>query len=162
LTKLSLKTNKILAGFWAALAFLGFLDAVYLTVSRYTGSTLNCYVVSGCDLVTTSAYSIFLGIPVALFGAAYYFSILVLSLAFLDFKKNYLLWAVIVLSPLGFSFSLVFTFIQAFVIKSYCFYCLLSALDSTLIFLTAVWFWRKTRRNPIISSENNGNILEEL
>src|SRR5689334_759326 len=67
---------------WMALISLaGLLLGVYLTMYHYgmIGS-LACGV-SSCETVQTSRWSMFLGLPVATWGAGFYVTMLVLSMA---------------------------------------------------------------------------------
>lgn len=117
------------------IAFIGFFDAVYLTTNHYSGTTVPCFITTGCEQVTTSSYSLILGIPVALLGALYYLGILFLGMLYgqkCDFRVFKLLSYA---SFFGFGFSLWFVYVQAYLIGAWCTYCLLSASTSTLIFL---------------------------
>ncbi len=117
------------------LATIGFVDAAYLTVNHYLGTPLPCSIVNGCEKVTTSVYSVVLGVPLPLIGAVYYLALLVLSVAFLDAEKKELIAAMLGISGLGFLASLFLVYLQIFVLRSLCPYCLVSAADSTLIFI---------------------------
>lgn len=123
--------------FWliGALSLIGFADAVYLTAKHYLGGSLNCFLVSGCDTVTTSAYATWGPLPVALLGTLFYVAIFLLVLLYLDrgwaLAPRLLFWLALV----GFLDSLHFIFVQAFVLRAWCIYCLLSAVIATLIFL---------------------------
>jgi uncharacterized membrane protein len=57
-------------------------------------------------------------------------------------------------STIGFVSSLGLTSIQAFIIKAWCQYCLLSALTSTLIFIFAIVYWFTTRSTLKKESDN--------
>lgn len=122
---------------WAfvLVSLLGFLDAVFLAAEHYSGAFLNCPVFGGCGKVLTSPYSIVAGIPVALAGAIYYLAIFVLSVVYLDIGRKWLLNFAAYLTPLGFLASLWFLYLQIFVIKALCFYCIVSLLTSTLLFV---------------------------
>ena len=63
-------------------SFFGFLDATYLTINHYQGKIPPCSIVVGCEIVTTSRYSLFLNIPVALIGAIYYLTVFVLTVLY--------------------------------------------------------------------------------
>lgn len=114
---------------------LGFLDATYLTVEHYRGVIPACTVVNGCEKVLTSAYSTVFGIPVALGGAFFYLVIIFLLLFYFDTKKSSILLLAARLTPLGFAASVYFFSLQAFIIHSWCLYCLGSAITSTLLFI---------------------------
>jgi len=133
-------------------AFLGFLDAVYLTTSHYSGVIPPCYVVSGCEQVTTSSYSMILGIPVALMGALYYVAVLGLTLFYIDKKNPLAIKALRALTILGLLFTLWFLYVQAFIINAWCMYCLFSALTSTILFILAIVASGKiTKENKVIT-----------
>lgn len=126
---------------WALIlvSFLGFLDATYLTVSHYTGSALNCTILKGCDVVTTSEYSEIFNIPVALLGMFFYFSMLVLSLLYLDSGHKIILKFIQILGVIGFVMTLWFMFAQTFLIKAFCQYCVVSAITSTILFILSLY-----------------------
>ncbi len=123
---------------FAVIAFLGFLDATYLTVSHYSGSELNCSIIEGCGEVTSSEYSTFLGVPVALFGAIYYITVLFLMLFFFDTRREIFLKPLAPLATLAFLSSVWFVYLQIFVIEAICQYCMASALTSTILFILSL------------------------
>lgn len=114
-------------------AFFGFLDASFLTLKSYLGGPIPCAIVDGCEEVTTSKYAALFGIPIALFGALYYFFLFVVMLLFFDTQKNIFLFLAVMAVPFGFFVSFVLLYLQVFVIGALCFYCLLSALTSTVL-----------------------------
>lgn len=117
-------------------AFLGFLDAAYLTIEHFMNAIPPC-TTGGCETVLTSKYSVILGIPDPLLGSIYYLLILVSLVIYLDSKnKRFLRWTLF-FTICGFLFSIWLVYLQAFVIHSYCQYCLGSALTSTILFITA-------------------------
>lgn len=124
-------------------ALLGFADAAYLTIEHYRGVIPPCTVVSGCELVLTSDYSVVAGIPVSLGGTIFYLIILIGIFAYLDFKKPRILQLTLFATVPGFIASLWFLYLQVFVIHSYCLYCLGSALTSTLLFIISMWVFSK-------------------
>lgn len=125
-------------------AFLGFIDASFLTAEHYSEMTPPCFIVQGCDVVTTSSYSKILGIPVSLLGALFYVSILILGIYYVDKKKSVALTLIHLATSAGFLMSLWFVYVQAFILKSWCLYCLFSAGTSTVLFvLGAIAFYRK-------------------
>ncbi len=122
---------------WAfvIIGFLGFLDATFLTAEHYLGPLLGCPIFSGCDKVLISPYSAVGSIPVALFGAIYYLAIFILSIAYLDTGRVRILKFAANLTPLGLIASLWFLYLQLFVIKALCFYCIISLITSILLFV---------------------------
>ena len=122
---------------WAVIisAFIGFADAAYLTAVHYLQQVPVCSLLRGCEVVTTSMYSKILGVPVALLGSLYY--LVVLSLSVYVFQKGHRR-AVELLSDLtwcGLIASAYFLFLQLFVIGVLCFYCVVSIVTSTIIWI---------------------------
>jgi len=134
-----------------ATASIGFMDAMYLTTEHYSGTGIKCVIFKGCDVVANSAYQLMFGFPVALYGVIYYFGILFISLLYLDlgdkkFKNIFKLLSIKMLpiyTLVGFLMSVRFVYLQAFVIKAFCTYCLLSALTSTLLFIFGIILFKR-------------------
>jgi len=133
-------------------SFLGLMDASYLAAKHYTGTIPPCAIVKGCESVTTSQYAT-IGLPaveggvsVALLGAIYYLAVLIISIAIIDTKSDWLKKFLARFSVIGLLASIWFISLQLFVIKALCLYCLVSAFSSTAIFLTA-FFLGKAREN---------------
>ena len=79
---------------------------------------------------------------VALLGAVYYLVVLIISIAIIDTKSDWLKKFLAKFSVIGLLASVWFISLQLFVIKALCLYCLVSAFTSTVIFITAL-FLRK-------------------
>lgn len=122
------------------LAGVGFADSTYLAVEHYTTFSLPCTVTHGCETVTSSAYSLILGIPVAVLGLLYYVGILIATYSILEFGAKQYLKYVAFASTAGFLFSLWFVYVQIVLIGAICQYCMLSALTSTLLFAASVMY----------------------
>ena len=123
----------------AALSLTGLALATYLSVVHLSGADLACGASGGCGAVTTSEYSRFLGIPVAMLGVVGYAALLLGNLAALGVAQPpaMMKWSVAGIACLGFAFSAYLTVTQAFLIGSYCIYCLTSAsLMTALMVLT--------------------------
>ena len=120
------------------LSFIGFLDATYLTVKHYLGVPINCSLFEGCEEVTSSQYATILDVPVSLVGIGFYLLIFVLMIAYLDTKKERILYFISRLTFLGFIASLWFLYLQLFVIKAICLYCIISFTTSTLLFILSL------------------------
>lgn len=84
-----------------------------------------------CDIVNRSEYSTLLGIPVALIGVAGYALLFVLStlLRRRDETPNRLLIAALA----GFAFALYLTYVEAYVLTTWCILCLISLALISLI-----------------------------
>lgn len=132
------KVKKIIGIILLCASLLGFIDATYLTVEHYMGSIPPC-TISGCEVVLTSTQSVIVGIPVALLGAIYYLLMFILSIIYLDSKKDNILHHASYFSICGFVASLYFVYLQIFVIDNICQYCMISAFTSTMLFITGMY-----------------------
>jgi uncharacterized membrane protein len=135
--------NKIFY-FFPVVALLGFIDAVYLTTKYYSGN-INCSVISGCQEVLSSQYSAIVGIPLALLGALYYLFVLIAAMLYIDSQNKWALKIIFIFPTIGFIFSIWLTYLQAYVIKAFCQYCILSALTSTLLFIMSLIIIKKNK-----------------
>ena len=138
----------------ALLALVGLGDSIYLTVQHITGESLRCTIISGCSEVLSSPYAQVGSVPLAAIGAAAYFT--VFSLATLAaFGYRFALPFLKIVVALMFLMTLWLLYLQAFVIRHFCQYCLLSA--AVTVALTGLAFlpslWKKRQR----SSTNAAN-----
>ena len=119
----------------AAVALVGLADAAYLTSEHLSGNSVRCMIVSGCDEVLQSSYSTVAGgVPVAAVGALAYFTAFSLAtLAAYGYGGARRLLAPLV--AVMFLATLWFLYLQAFVIRAFCVYCLLSAAVTTTLAL---------------------------
>ena len=138
------KVNKLGAAIFLLFGVAGFLDASYLTIEHYRGVLPVCRVVSGCGQVLISKYSMFGPVPLALLGVAYYSVIIFGSLLYLDLKIKKILHLLAAYTMVGIAASGYFVYLQFFVIKALCFYCLISAGISALLFLNGLYIFKKT------------------
>jgi len=118
----------------ALLSLFGIADALYLTIEHVTGQSVRCTIISGCSEVLSSPYAVMAGIPLAAIGAAAYFT--VFSLAILALF-GYSIAGKLLLPLVGamFLISLWLIYLQAFVIREFCQYCLLSAAITLALFV---------------------------
>jgi uncharacterized membrane protein len=129
--------------------FLGFLDTSFLTIEHFRGEVPPCTITHGCQSVTTSVYSKIFGVPVALLGLLYYTSILLGVILYFDTRDEKILKILARYTVLGFLFSLWFTFLQAFIIRAWCQYCLLSAVTSTSLFIIGVIYLKRRDKEMV-------------
>ena len=126
----------------ALLSLIGLTDAFYLTVQHLSGHSVPCSVTGGCEEVLTSPYAVVAGIPLAALGAAAYFSAFSLStLAAFGYRS-----AAKLLLPLVAIMGLVSVwlfYLQAFVIRAFCQFCLLSAGITIVLAIIVFLAWKK-------------------
>ncbi len=114
---------------------IGLADTIYLSYHAITKTDVACWFFpkEWCQKVQYSQYSKTLGIPNAYLGLLMYIAILVLTY----FTQASLVapWIVKAVVVLGFAFSMYFTFIQAFVLRAFCTWCVISAVNFTVMFV---------------------------
>jgi uncharacterized membrane protein len=118
-------------------SLIGLGDSIYLTVRHLTGQSVKCAVTTGCSAVLSSSYATIAGIPTAAFGALAYFAAFSLAtLAAFGYERARAGLALVV--GLMFLVTIWLLYVQVFVIRAYCEYCLLSAaMTLTLVALVA-------------------------
>ncbi len=124
------------------LAIMGIADASYLVWKHYShkASPLVCPLDHDCSKVTESKWSSIFLVRNELLGLLFYASMLVAGLMiFLRptfFLFSFPLLLLIKIAAGGsFLFSLFLILVQIYKIKDYCFYCMLSALITLLLFV---------------------------
>ena len=152
--KQSMKIPNWLIFTFLAVSFLGFLDATYLTAQHYLGTIPPCVITTGCETVLTSEHSIIFGIPTALLGSVYYLLLFFLAILSLDMKSEIIRFAAF-FTPMGFLASSWFVYLQLFVIKEICFYCIVSAATSTILFILGLFIIIKSSRLKTIPQNAN-------
>ena len=137
--------QKFLLYFLLALSLLGVIDAGYLIVESAGGKPVICpsvpvgrFNLDQCNIVLTTPYAKFLGMPTALYGLVFYLFSAVLVLYVLSSQWLGALKILLSMSGLAFLVSLYFVYLQFFIIKALCFYCLISAAITTLIFTVLI------------------------
>ncbi|MES2953297.1 MAG: vitamin K epoxide reductase family protein [Patescibacteria group bacterium] len=140
------KTLKKVAWIQAVAAFIGFLDATFLTVEHYAGLSLPCITGAACDLVTKSVYSTIGPVPISLLGALYYLTFLLLAVYVIQTGSERIARMAYLLSWSGFLISILLVSLQLFVLYAICIYCMGSAASSTLLWLTSMYGLRQLKR----------------
>jgi uncharacterized membrane protein len=118
----------------AVLALVGLGVAGYLTYVHYAGIHVLCAASGGCETVQTSSYAKLAGIPVPVLGLVGYVGILVSLFVPGDTGRL----ATAGLALVGFGFSVYLTYLEVFVIKAICQWCVGSAVLMTGIAVLAV------------------------
>lgn len=122
--------------------FAGFLDATYLTIEHYKNVIPPCSAVTNCEVVLTSQYATFFGIPIALIGALYYATLIATLLLLWQEKHKIWLQLVLLFVSSAMVISIILVAIQAFVLHAFCQYCLLSEAINTILFVVGIILYR--------------------
>lgn len=123
-----------------ALAVIGLLVSVYMTIYKITANDSMCLGSGDCSTVNASRYSEINGIPVALIGVIGYAAILGIHWLerrneFFEENGSLILFGV---SLIGFLFTLWLIYVEIALIKALCPFCLASQITMTLIFILSV------------------------
>lgn len=113
------------------LGALGLVIATYISIAEASGGSAVCVAGStGCATVSESDYAKLAGINVAYLGVFGYLTILATVFIGNDFGRG----AGLLFSLVGFGFSLYLTYLELFVIKAICQWCVASAIVMTVLF----------------------------
>ncbi len=133
--------NTLFLGF----SLLGLLDTIYLSYTRYMHiDKMFCNGLSGCGIVESSPYAVMFGVPLAYLGLLFYMVMFIISLL-LIYKVSIprLRDVVLAMTIFGALDSIYFIYLQAFVIKAFCFYCIISAIITFCLATLAIFMWLK-------------------
>ncbi len=126
----------------AALALAGIFVALYLTLYKLGAiGELSCRIGS-CETVNSSPWAVFLGAPVAAWGVGFYvvtFAVAIAGLQGRFAESRRLSLALVMLSGIGVVFSGWLTYLELFVIRAICQWCVVSAVIVFAIFVVSVW-----------------------
>jgi uncharacterized membrane protein len=119
----------VLISFIIALSLLGLADAWYLAETALTKTALTCSIggLDGCNIVAQSPYSHVRGVPLGVYGAAFYGLFLLLAIGISWRQWVWLDRLLLVFGGIGFLASLYFLYVQIVLIQALCIYCLASA-----------------------------------
>lgn len=117
---------------------IGIFDTLYISFHASTGKPVKCWLFpkEWCNKVQYSKYSRTFGIPNGYLGLLLYAGIFLFTLFSIYTSMPFT--AVAVLATVGFLFALYFTFIQAFILRAFCIYCIISAINLTVVFLASM------------------------
>jgi uncharacterized membrane protein len=124
-----------------ASALIGLTITINIYKKKHKKKPLVCPFGADCDSVITSDFSSFWGIGLEIYGMIYYgFVALVYStlIFFPQLQNDYLMFVMSGAAIAAFLFSLYLTFVQAFLLRIWCSWCLMSAGISTAIFIFAM------------------------
>lgn len=122
------------------LAFLGLINASYISYKRRTEQPLVCFLNGNCNAVIESRWSKIFFIKNDTFGIIYFVFVLFLgiNLFFSSPYLNLIIKTLLIINSSALLFSLFLLYVQKYKIKTYCFYCLVSALITSLVFVNTL------------------------
>ncbi|KKQ58792.1 hypothetical protein A3B42_01520 [Candidatus Daviesbacteria bacterium RIFCSPLOWO2_01_FULL_38_10] len=128
-----------------SLSLIGLLVSAFLAYEYSRPEGITCPITgAGCDIVRNSAYSSMLGIQIPYYGIAFYLFVALLSILLTNsFKKPIMYKLRLVVILFGFIFGVYLTFLEAFVIKAFCFWCVVSFIISGFLLVFAILEYKK-------------------
>ena len=125
--------------YWAAFAssVVGLLVSIYMTIYKLTNNDAMCLGSGGCSFVNASRYSEINGFPVAAVGLIGFLALIAVMLLegrseFFSDNGPLLEFG---MSLMGVMYSIYLTYLEIYVIRHYCPFCVTSAIAITLVFI---------------------------
>ncbi|OHA62180.1 MAG: hypothetical protein A2117_02235 [Candidatus Wildermuthbacteria bacterium GWA2_46_15] len=117
---------------------LGIVDTLYLAYHSITKTDVACpfFPKEWCRKVQYSQLSRTFGIPNSYLGLVMYLVIFGLTIGHINALAVPFWWLQLVIG-FGFLFSLYFTFVQAFILRAFCTWCVVSAVSFTALAVAA-------------------------
>lgn len=123
-----------------ALSIGGIIDTSYLFYQHYKKKPLVCPMDHDCSVVTESKWSKTFFVRNEILGFSFYLLMLIfliLSILFPIFSSK-IYFFLFIFSIIGVGFSAFFVYVQIYKIHDYCFYCLISAFLTLLVFINSM------------------------
>ena len=121
---------------------IGLAAAIYTTIMKLTGNEKMCVGNGGCLVTLNSPYGTIYGIPVSVIGVGGYLAILAVLIfekkATGTFFKQNATMITFGMALIGFLFTLYLIYLEIFVIKDLCPFCVTSQIAMTLLFIISV------------------------
>ncbi|HLC60607.1 MAG TPA: vitamin K epoxide reductase family protein [Candidatus Nanoarchaeia archaeon] len=125
------------------LSIIGFAVSFYIYYSKKYNKPLYCPIGENCDDVIKSKYGKTFGIENSIPGMGFYFIIVIYAVGLLSnrniFKEIVIYYSLVGISLVSVLFSLYLTYIQKFVLRKWCYYCIISTISSILIFVVIIY-----------------------
>lgn len=124
------------------LSIIGFAASFYIYYSKKYNKHMYCVVGKECDAVVYSKYGKTFGVENTIPGMLYYLLIFVYGAAMLAnrniFKGNLIYYSIVGASIASALFSVYLAGVQAFALKKWCEYCIVSTIASLLILIVLI------------------------
>lgn len=123
-----------------ALATVGLLVSIYMTIYKISSNDALCLGSGDCSTVNASRYSEVYGVPVAVVGIVGYLAILLahgLESRHIFFQRNAPL-LIFGMALTGFLFTVYLIYVELALLKAVCPFCLVSQIAMTLLFFISI------------------------
>ena len=119
------------------LSVIGFAVSFYIFYSKKYDKPMYCPIGQDCDAVVKSKYGKTFGVENTVPGMLYYVLIFIYGIDMVlnrnIFKGSIIYYSIVIASIGSVLFSIYLTAVQAFVLKKWCDYCIVSSIASLLI-----------------------------
>lgn len=118
---------------------IGVLDTLYLIYHKVKGTDVACpfFPKEWCHKVQHSPQSKTFGVSNSILGFIMY--VLILILAALFAMGTLPAWPLVSIITFGFLFSLYFLYVQGFVLRAFCTWCVISFINFTVMILAVIF-----------------------
>lgn len=117
-------------------SILGLVISTFLAYEYLQTTPMNCPLTgSGCDIVRKSEYSHIFGISIPYLGVFFYIFMAAASIWLIQAPSKLINNLRFVAGTVGLIFGIYLTYLEAFVILAYCFWCVSSFIVSVIIFI---------------------------
>ena len=121
------------------LSIIGFAVSFYIFYTKKYNKPLYCPIGDNCDEVVRSKYGKTFGVDNTIPGMAFYILIFVYAIGGMlnrnIFKEPIIYYSIVGISLGAVLFSAYLAYIQKFVLKKWCYYCIISSVSSLLILI---------------------------
>lgn len=135
--------NTTFVATFLALSFGGIINSGYLFYQHYKKKPLICPLNHDCSVVTESKWNKIFFVRNEILGLLL-FVFLFISMLYLILNQSVfstLRIIMLIAISLGLLFSIFLVWLQRYVIKDYCFYCLISAIITLFVFLNSIYLF---------------------
>ncbi|MBI1935401.1 vitamin K epoxide reductase family protein [Candidatus Woesearchaeota archaeon] len=124
------------------LSIIGFAVSFYIYYSKKHEKPMHCIIGQDCDAVVRSRYGRTFGVENTIPGMAYYALIFIYAVFMLSNRNLFIVkpvyYFIVGSSIASVAFSLYLAGVQAFVLRKWCEYCIVSTIASILILIAVV------------------------
>lgn len=142
------------------MTIIGLAVSIYMTIYKLSNNDAMCIGNGGCSIVNESVYAEIYGIPVAAFGVLGNLTImtmLILEKKAGSFFKHNAAMLTFGLALTGFLFTLYLVYLELFVIKAICPFCVTSQISMTILFILSVI---RLIQQPALDEDNYSAAVE--
>ena len=135
------KPRTLYGWFYLIIAAIGLVDSLYLIWIKIANDKAYCLQgVGDCWTVNTSKYSEVFGIPIAVFGVLGFLLILLVFLLEnrIPFLRSNAIMILFGMTLTGILYSAYLTYLELFVIRAICPFCVVSAVCMTFLFVLSI------------------------